>query len=134
MLDLLRIALALTGAPAQRRSSADTIVAVSAAAFTALAVVAALTCAAAALWIGMRPLVGPVGAPLIVAAVLIALALVALALARRALNRNTARVAVATAGSNEALLTEAARLVVAHKVPVLLAAVLAGLAAGTRDK
>lgn len=137
-MDLLRLALALTGgglAPPPRRSLAETASAIAAAAFAALAVVAAVACVAVALWIGVRPWVGPIGAPLVVAAALLVLALVAATLARRALRPPAPAVAVpvTTSGSNEALLVEAARLVKAHKVPILLAAVLAGVAAGMRE-
>lgn len=132
MSDLLRIALALFGTAPPRRSATESIVAVTASVIAALAVTAALACGAAALWIGMRPLVGPIGAPLIVAAAFLALALVALASTRRALRPPATP--TATPGSNAALLVEASHLVAAHKVPMLLAAVLAGVAAGSRDK
>ncbi len=134
MSELLRFALTLLATPPQRHSSTDTIVALAASAVTGLAVVAAVACAAAATWIGLRPLVGSIGAPLIVAAAFVVVALVGLATARRALRPRPIPAALPTAGSNEALLVEASRLVSAHKVPVLLAAVLAGAVAGSREK
>lgn len=133
MSDLLGLALTLIGTPARRRSSSDVVVLAAASTFAALTVAAALICAAAALWIGLHPIAGPIGAPLIVAAVLLVLALVASALAHRALRPRPAP-APTTVGSTESLLAEAAGLVAAHKIPVLLAAVLAGMVAGSRDK
>lgn len=144
MMDLLRLALALTGAaaaPPPRRSLVATGFAVAALGFAGLAVIAAVATSAAALWIGVRPLVGPVGAPLVVAAALLVLALIALGLAHRATRPVPAALPAPSApsGANDAVLAraalaEATRLVVAHKVPVLLVALLAGWQAGTRAK
>lgn len=134
MSELLRLALTLLATPPQRRSSTDTIVALAATAVVGLAVVAAVACAAAATWIGLHPLVGPIGAPLIVAGAFVVVALVGLTTARHALRPPSTSAAPPAAASNEALLVEASRLVAAHKAPVLLAAVLAGVVAGSREK
>jgi hypothetical protein len=95
----------------------------------ALLIVAALGCLATALWMSVLPSLGPVGAPLVVAAVLLASAL-ALALAIWLIMRHGRR----HSGAGrvvELLLAEATDLIKEHKAAVLLAAVLAGVAAAT---
>ena len=107
----------------------------TAAACTGLAavlMVAALGCAAAALWIFTLPALGPVGAPLIVAATLstatLGLAIAAWLILRR--NRHPPGGATAPGSLlSEPLLSGAMRLFNDHKGALLLAAVVAGMTA-----
>lgn len=89
-------------------------------------------CICAALWIGLTPSLGPVGAPLAVAAfcVLVAgiLALVAWALTRRRRSR------VEPAAQVEALLSEANNLIREHKGAAVLGAILLGMLAGNSGR
>lgn len=97
------------------------------ASFAAVGTLAALGCVAVALWIFALPTLGPVGAPLVVAA---ALLMVTLGLATAAwliLRQNQRQSGAAT--SPQWLLTEATRLLKENKGPALLAAVIAGMAA-----
>jgi len=87
---------------------------------------AALGCGATALWIVALPSLGPVGAPLVVAASL-SIATVALAMAGwLVVRRSRPRSDIAVAP--EFLLSEATRLFSEHKGAVLLAALVAGMA------
>ena len=89
---------------------------------------AAWGCICAALWIGLTPSLGPVGAPLIVAALCIVvggiLALVAWALTRRRRARVQPELQV------EALLSEAGQVIKEHKGAALILAALLGMMAG----
>jgi hypothetical protein len=89
-------------------------------------VVAALSCAAAALWIYVLPSLGPVGAPLAVASVLSTLMLILALAAWLVLRRNRARPGAAMAP--QLLLSQAVRLFNEHKGAVLVAAIVAGMA------
>jgi hypothetical protein len=115
------------GAAAGRAAAAAALGAVA-----VLFVVAALGCAAAALWLFALPYVGPVYAPLIVAGVLLLIALVILAVARGVLRRQRATPASVTSAELAALLEAAEPLLQEHKGTVLLAALVAGLVAGGR--
>jgi len=94
---------------------------------------AALVCALAALWIYLIPLAGTVGTPLIIAGAFLFLA--AIALVAAAYQRETKPVAepVPQVGVAD-LLNEATRQLKEQKVPVLIATLLTGLIAGTREK
>jgi hypothetical protein len=90
---------------------------------------AAWGCICAAVWIGLTPSLGPVGAPLIVAALCIVvggiLALVAWTLARRRRPvRPHAELQV------EALLSEAGKVIKEHKGAALILAALLGIMVG----
>jgi hypothetical protein len=93
-----------------------------------LLVVAAWGCLCAAIWIWLTPSLGPVGAPLVVAAICLAaggvLGLVAWELTRRQRPRLAPDLNV------DALLSDAGRLINEHKGAALLAAALLGLFAG----
>jgi membrane protein implicated in regulation of membrane protease activity len=93
-----------------------------------LLVLAAWGCLCAALWIGLTPSLGPVGAPLAVAGVCLLaagiLALVAWGLMRRRRPRINPELQA------EALLAEAGRLINEHKGAALLVAALMGMMAG----
>lgn len=90
-------------------------------------ILAALGCAAAALWNFTLPSLGAVGAPLVVAASLSAMTLILATAAWLMMRYNRRRPGAATAP--QLLLSEAARLFNEHKGAVLLAAVVAGMAA-----
>jgi len=89
---------------------------------------AAWGCLCAAIWIWLTPSLGPVGAPLVVAAICLIvggiLGLLAWGLARRRRPRPAPDLNV------EALLSDAGRLFNEHKGAALLAAALLGLFAG----
>lgn len=92
----------------------------------------AVGCALAALWIFAAHRVGPVGAPLIVAALLAAIGLgVVAAMRRRGRPRGAAPAAHI---DHAAVVAELAELVRDHKVSTVLAAFLAGLTAGGRTR
>jgi hypothetical protein len=96
----------------------------------ALFAVAALGCAAAALWLALLPSVGPIYAPLILAGVLLLIALVILAFARRTLRRRPPQSTSVAPAELAALLEAAEPLFNEHKGTALLAALIAGLVAG----
>jgi hypothetical protein len=93
-----------------------------------LLVLAAWGCLCAAIWIWLTPSLGPVGAPLVVAAICLVvggvLGLVAWELTRRRRPRPASDLNV------DALLSDAGRLFNEHKGAALLAAALLGLFAG----
>ncbi len=97
------------------------------AAFAAVLILAALGCAATALWIFTLPALGPVGAPLIVAAALSSVTL-SLATAAWLIMRHSRR-RLGAGAAPQLLLSEATRLFNEHKGAMLLAAVIAGMAA-----
>jgi hypothetical protein len=135
MNELAKLVLALaelTAAPRLRQTTAHmaylTLIAVGA----CLCAVAAVACALVSLWIYAVPRFGAAGAPLVVACVLLAMALVALGLA---LYVRKPRQSPPSAGATSALLlAEATRLTKEHEGPMLLAALIAGLAAGVRER
>jgi hypothetical protein len=118
---------------AARRMTAAACCAVLAAAFAT----ASVGCAVAALWIFVLPEVGLVGAPLIAAAALLFLCLSLLAIVRSVLRRQPAAhpaAAVPSAAVPALLIAEASRLFDTNKGAALLAALLAGAAAGGIDR
>ena len=99
-------------------------------ALAGVCVLAASGCALAALWIYAVSFVGASGAPLIVAGILLVAGLATGMLASRFRAPVQAQPdAVATAMAALAMLTKLTR---AHHGPMLLAALVAGIAAGTR--
>jgi hypothetical protein len=98
---------------------------------------AALGCAAVALWIVAAPAVGSAGAALAVAALLLLACLVAAWIAC-AVARPTAKAAVPAADavppSVEELLAQGLQLFKDHKGAVLLAALVGGLVSGTATR
>ena len=92
---------------------------------------AAIACALVALWLGILPQVGPVGAPLVVAGVLLFMCVVLFAVVRYELKP---RPQPAAPSVPAVLIADATRLINENKGSVLLAALLAGLAVGGRNK
>jgi hypothetical protein len=92
----------------------------------AVLVLAAFGCAATALWILVLPALGPVGAPLVVAASLSIVTLILATAGWLIVRRSRPRPDVVAAP--EFLLSEATRLFSEHKGAVLLAALVAGMA------
>jgi hypothetical protein len=93
---------------------------------------AALGSAAAALWNFSLPSLGPVGAPLAVAATLCATAVGLLAMAAWHVLRRGRR--GPSAATQHMLLSQASRIFNEHRVAVLLAAVIAGVAAESESR
>ena len=122
---LARLALAQRAGAAVERCA----VAVACGLLAAIFVFTALGCAAAALWLFALPHVGPVYAPLIVAGAFLLLALVVLAVARSRLRRK--RPPPLDMAAVSALLAEADPLVKQNLTSLLLAALVAGLVAGS---
>lgn len=123
--------------PVQRSSPAPLVDGVVTLVITAvlamLAVIGAVGFLCAALWAGLEPAMGPVWTPALVGLALVALCLILLLVMRMTLNRREPpppAVNPALDLDPEVLLAEAQRLVVKHKVPALLAAVVAGLIVG----
>jgi hypothetical protein len=100
------------------------------AALAAVMMLGALGCLAAALWIYTLPSLGPVGAPLVVAAAFLIVTLILVAVACR-LRRPGWRKAAAAPAAGASLAPEIARLLKEHKGTVLLAAAIAGMAAAS---
>ncbi|MBB6254604.1 hypothetical protein [Nitrospirillum iridis] len=96
-----------------------------------LAVIGAVGCLCAALWAGLQDQMGPVWTPAVVAAALLALCLLFLLVARLMMGRREPAPSVPQTPAldldPEVLMTEAQRLVAKHKVPALLAALVAGM-------
>lgn len=95
----------------------------------AVLMLAALGCAACALWIVALPSLGPVGAPLVAAAGLSLVTLILGMTGWRIVRQGRQRPAITVAP--EFLLSEATRLFSEHKGAVLLAALVAGMAAAS---
>jgi hypothetical protein len=93
---------------------------------------AALGCAAVSLWNYALPSLGPVGAPLVVAAALSITALVLALASWRILCRR--RPAPGVDMAPQLLLNEARRLFGEHKSAMLLAALIAGMAAANSGR
>jgi hypothetical protein len=88
-----------------------------------------------ALWAYVRPIVGPVGAPLILAAAVSVIAILVGVLAASALDsKQPPQHARPVAVSPEAVFIEAEAIIRKQKVPVLLAAVLMGIFAGSQKR
>jgi len=93
---------------------------------------AAWGCLCAALWIGLTPALGPVGAPLAVAGLCIVVAGILALIAWGLVRRRRAR--VNSALQMDALLAEGSRLIGEHKGAALLAAALLGMLAGNSGR
>jgi hypothetical protein len=121
------------GVAARRMTAAAWCAAIAAAFATASA-----GCGVAALWIFVLPDVGPVGAALIAAAALLLLCLSLLATVAVILRRRRPAplptAVVPVAALPVVLIAEATRLFDENKGAALLAALLAGATAGTRDR
>jgi hypothetical protein len=135
LIKLLIPALLATGGVNQLRETITRlVVVVVCATLAAVMMLGALGCLAAALWIYTLPSLGPVGAPLIVAAAFLIVTLILVAVACR-IRRPGRRKAAAAPAAAASLAPEIARLLKEHKGTVLLAAALAGMAAaGGRRK
>jgi hypothetical protein len=96
------------------------------ASLAAVLALAALGCAATAFWILALPALGPVGAPLVIAAGLSIVTLILAMIGWRIVRHSRPRSDIAVAP--EFLLSEATRLFSEHKGAVLLAALVAGMA------
>ena len=92
---------------------------------------AVLGCAAVALWNYALPSLGPVGAPLIVAAALLVVGLILALASWRILCRR--QPAPGDGVAPELLLSEAGRLFGEHKGAMLVAALIAGMAAAAAN-
>jgi hypothetical protein len=129
LLKLALSALASSQSPALRIFTGRFLAAGLLAGLALILVAVAWGCLCAALWLGLTPSLGPVGAPLVVAGVCVVFAailgLVAWNLTRRR------RPPVSPALQAEALLAEASRLISEHKGAALLGAALIGMMAGS---
>ncbi|MEJ0048037.1 MAG: hypothetical protein WDN04_19390 [Rhodospirillales bacterium] len=139
--DLIRLALAIAeGRVAQsvRRTAGRAAYLAATAALVAGCALGVVGCLLTALWIYVLPHVGAVGAPLVVAAVLLVIGLGVLALMHRAARPRRAPVAAdpgrAALLAELSNLGEISELVRAQKGPALIAALVAGLMAGSRDR
>lgn len=130
ILALLMLLGDINGATTGRRSTYQIGTAVALMTVTLICATGAIGCAATAIWIFSAPAVGPGGAALITAGALLVPCVIILIAYR---STPTARTQVAPAARELELVNVAAnetlRLVREHKVPMLLAAFLAGLAA-----
>ena len=123
-------ALLATGGVNHLQASITRLAIVAACAvFAAVMMLGALGCLAAALWILTLPSLGPVGAPLVVAAAFLVVTLIRVAVACGV--RRPGRRKSAAAPAAASLAPELARILRDHKGTVLLAAALAGMAAAS---
>lgn len=130
ILALLMLLGDLNSAATGRRSIYQIGIAVALMSATLICTAGAIGCMAAAIWIFSAPTFGPGGAALVTAGALLAPCVIVLLACHPA---PAARAQVAQAAGELELInvaaSEALRLVRDHKVPMLLAAFLAGLAA-----
>ncbi len=126
-LSLLTRVLAIEQA---KRSVARGALAALAIFVAAVCVFAAFACACAALWIFVAHRLGPVAAPLIVAAALICVALIVLAAAGLMRRRPSSRLPSVAGMSPEAIASSLFALWREHKTVLLLGTALAGLLLG----
>jgi hypothetical protein len=105
------------------------VVAILGAVAVGVLVAASVGCAAAALWIFTTPRLGPVGAPLVVACTLLALGIAVLTLTSRSVRRG--RIPPPPGATPDVVLADAMRLFKNDKGAALMAALVAGLAAGS---
>ncbi len=101
--------------------------------FAAVFAIGAVGCISASVWIYALPLVGPVGAPLVVAGLLLVIGLAAF-LAPRLGREPVVPPPPVPAITPELVLAEATHLLRDHKLPVLLGALLVGLSEGTKRR
>ena len=120
------------GAGSARAATIRMTTAALCASLAAVLALAAFGCGATALWILALPALGPIGAPLVVAAVLSTVTLI-LATAGWLIVRH-GRQRSDAAAPPQLLLTEATRLFNEHKGAVLLAALVAGMAAANSGR
>ena len=133
---LIKLALALFDGGAMRlddRSTARMECVVIATGVAVLAALGALACLLTALWIYALPYVGEVGAPAVVAAALLILCFALLVTIRYAPKSRRPSPA-SLEGAPAQLLADATRLIAAHKVPVIIAAMVAGLIVGRSER
>ena len=129
--DLIKLALLLAERTGGREAAAHVTTIAVATLACVCSGIAAVACALVALWLYVLPQVGPTGAPLVVAGVLFAVCLALLAFVRYGLKpRPPPDLGVAPS----VLIAETTRLINENKAVALLAALLAGLVAGRRDK
>jgi len=130
ILALLMLLGDLNSAGTGRRSTYQIGIAVALMSATLICTAGAIGCTATAIWIFSAPAIGPGGAALVTAGALLAPCAIILIACRPA---PAARTQAAQAADELELINVAAsetlRLVRDHKVPMLLAAFLAGLAA-----
>jgi hypothetical protein len=130
ILALLMLLGDIKGGMTGRRSTYQIGMAVALMSVTLICEAGAIGCTATAIWIFSAPAIGPGGAALVTAGALLVPCLIVLIACRPA---PAARTQVAQAAGELDLInvaaSEALRLVRDHKVPMLLAAFLAGLAA-----
>ncbi len=133
---LIKLALSALAASSQSSAFAAFTGRMAAAAllgFIALVLAgAAWGCAGAALWIALIPPLGPVGAPLVVAAVCLVFAGILALIAWLLMRRRRARLGEGL--QLDALLAQAGNLINEHKLGALLVAVLAGILAGNSTR
>jgi len=133
---LLRLATMAAAVSGKARSIGRTTGRMTAAALcaslAAVSVIAAGGCAAAALWLFAIPHVGAAGAPLVAAGGLLVFCVVLMTVARGVLRYR--RRAPSSTAAPELPLGEVLRLFSENKGAVLLAALVAGLAAGNSGR
>lgn len=133
---LLRLAQAWTDGsalPRAREAGVRALVTGATVLLAAVLFLAALGCALTALWLHLVPVVGSVGALLIVSGVLLSLGGVAILLPCLFRGRSKAPQAP-QAATPEAMIAEASRMVRENTVPVLISALLVGFGEGMRRK
>lgn len=134
---LLRLAQAWTDGSALPRAREAGVRALVTGATVLLATVlflAALGCALTALWLHLVPVVGSVGAPLIVSGVLLSLGGVAIVLPCLFRGRSKTPPPPPQSATPEAMIAEASRMVRENTIPVLISALLVGFGEGMRKK
>jgi hypothetical protein len=114
-----------------RAGATRTTAAAACFAFAVIAGTAAVGCGVAAVWIYLIPEVGPVTAAFLSGALLLVIALILVAVARNLVTNNAPTRPAPADGTADALLGDIQGLFQRHKAPSLLAALLAGLAAGS---
>ena len=115
-----------------RVATGRTAAAVLCAGLGAVLALAALGCAAVALWNYALPFLGPIGAPFVVAAALLGVAMILAFACWRILRPR--RPSPGGAMAPQLLLSEAGRLFGEHKGAMLLAALIAGMAAANSGR
>lgn len=128
LLKLALSALASSQSPALRIFTGRVVAAAVLGGLAVLLGAAAWGCLCAALWLGLTPSLGPVGAPLVVAGACVVFAAILGFVAWNLTRRR--RPTVNPALQAEALLAEASRLINEHKGAALLGAALIGMMAG----
>lgn len=131
LIGLVATLVEASGATERRRSAAGAILTVAAGTLIGLAAIGVLICLLAAVWLYEEPLIGEVGAPLVVAAVLAGVTIIAALILH---HKTSAPEPPPAAGLNIAAAANVAQSVMrSHKFLVLLGALAIGLAAGEND-